>query len=282
MDQLPRVTLPSDWCHRPIMLSFAPCSNLCLYMFGAAACLQRASNFSAVQNQFRYHGISSGALVAAVLAVNADVPALFEKCMGLLDDLNIRRWGWIGAYSRTIRAIVQQAVRDRDVSEAFAPGKVRIGTTAFTPLPSLHEITSCETGTVLEQAILASCYIPVVWEDAIWLPDIGPCLDGGASGFLVDGDVVFGPYHSNHPDVGPAEEYPRQLVFQPVDARDMLRLFEDGYRDCARWIQAGCPSRQAERHRLLTEQSCGGALTMLREGLATFLEVTGVRKKPRS
>ena len=61
----------------------------------------------------------------------------------------------------------------------------------------------------------------------------GPAWDGGITCFLnPHDDFLFGPYHSQCPDVCPAVEYPRQLVFQPVDRRDLLRLFEDGTVDC--------------------------------------------------
>ena len=105
----------------------------------------------------------------------------------------------------------------------------------------------------------------------------GPAWDGGITCFLnPHDDFLFGPYHSQCPDVCPAVEYPRQLVFQPVDRRDLLRLFEDGYRDCARWVEAGCRSRQAERKDLILG---GGLRVLIREGCATFLEVCGIREK---
>lgn len=279
MESLPRVTLPPHLFDHSVTLAFAPCSNLCLYMFGAVACLQHAHNFADARQHFRFRGVSSGALVAAALALDTNLPALFEQCVGLLDTLNVRRWGWIGAYSCSIRELVKQAAQGKDIHTATAGGKLNIATTCFRPSPSLREITTFKNSSELEQAVLASCYIPVVWEDPIWLPDIGPCLDGGVSGFSVDGDFVFGPYHSNFPDVGPSAEYSRQLVFQPVDARDMLRLFEDGYRDCARWVEAGCPSRHAERQEKIFSQRAGGTCTMLREGWATFLEVSGIHEK---
>ena len=43
-----QVSLP-DYFAEGFVLSFAPCSNLCLYMLGAACCLQRASNFQSLK-----------------------------------------------------------------------------------------------------------------------------------------------------------------------------------------------------------------------------------------
>lgn len=279
LQTLPRVTLPETLLSHPVALSFAPCSNLCLYMFGAAACLQRATNFEDAKPGLCYRGVSSGSVVAAVLAVNADVPDLFERCLGLLDAINVRRWGWIGAYSATIREIVRRAASGKKVSLETAGGKLSVGTTVLSPWPCFHEVTAFESSFSLQQAVLASCFIPVVWEDSVWLQGVGPCLDGGASGFMVNGDIVVSPYHSNLPEVGPPVEYPRQLVFQPIDAGDMLRLFEDGYRDCAQWIDAGCPSRRDERQRAIDSMGGGGIAALLREGWSTLLEVSGVRQK---
>ena len=31
---------------------------------------------------------------------------------------------------------------------------------------------------------------PATLQEPIWLKDLGPCLDGGPFGFLIDGDVV--------------------------------------------------------------------------------------------
>jgi len=271
IEQLPQVTLPPHLTGKSLMFAFAPCSNLCIYMFGAVACLRRSRNFAEVEPNLRYSGVSSGALVASVCALGTDVVGLFERCVSLLDALNSRRCGWIGAYSRSIRAIVQRAAEGVDVGKATANSKLSVGTTAFDPLPYRHEISSFASQLELEEVVLASCYIPVVWEDPIWLRHIGPCLDGGASGFHVQGDFVFSPYHSNLPDVGPAVEYPRQLVFEPVDARDMLRLFEDGYRDCARWITEGCQSRREERQeRLFSSSKNMGFWSLCEEALAVL------------
>eukprot|EP00401_Gymnodinium_catenatum_P066869 CAMPEP_0117492074 /NCGR_PEP_ID=MMETSP0784-20121206/18395_1 /TAXON_ID=39447 /ORGANISM="" /LENGTH=355 /DNA_ID=CAMNT_0005286885 /DNA_START=70 /DNA_END=1137 /DNA_ORIENTATION=+ len=276
---LPRVELPFKAFADGVVLAFEPCSNLCVYNFGAAACLQRALNYEEIRPHLRFTGASSGALVAAVLALDADIMELFLKCLRLLGDLNTRRCGWIGAYSRTIRELVRAAAEVRDAAVPLRKECLRIRTTALGPLPFARDLTDFASQADLELAVLASCYIPVVWEEPIWLKGVGPCLDGGATGFLVDGDFVFGPYHSNLPDVGPEREYPRQLVFQPVDAQDLLRLFEDGYRDCARWVAVGCPSRRTERlDRTSNKESAGKVLA--REAWATFLEVAGIRAKP--
>lgn len=280
LEELPRVTLPKRMTEGTTTLAFAPCSNLCIYVFGVAACLRRATNFAEVEPHLRYHGVSSGALVAVSMAMGKDLQALFEECVGLLGILNVRRGGWIGAYSRTIRQIVHSSASGKsneEIHEATAEGRVSLGVTVLDPLPTQHQITNCASSKELEDAVLASCYIPVVWEQTIWLKDLGLCIDGGASGFLLDGDVVISPYHSNVPDVGPIDEYPRQLVFQPVDARDMVRLFEDGYQDCVRWVEGGCRSQRSVRQAKLQISSSVGAL--LREGMDTFLEVAGIRNK---
>jgi len=280
--ELPRLQLPTEAFADGAVLAFEPCSNLCIYNFGVAACLQRAVNFEEIRPRLRFAGTSSGALVAAFLALDADICSLFPKCVELLDGINTRRCGWVGVYSRTIRELVRTAGAGRDVRTALAGARLRIKVTEFAPLPSARELVEFNSQHELEQSVLASCYIPVVWEEPIWLPGIGPCLDGGAAGFLVNGDFVFGPYHSNLPDVGPVVEYVRQLVFQPVDEQDIIRLFEDGYRDCAAWIRQGCPSKSQERARKLfgaQSTALDNVKVLIAETAATFLEVAGIRNK---
>merc|ERR1712154_518163 len=154
-----------------------------------------------------------------------------------------------------------------------------MGTTVLNLLPGHHEITKFDSFADLQQAVLASCFIPMVWEEVIWLPGIGPCVDGGASSYMVDGDVVMSPNHDSISDVAPAVEFPRHFFFHPIDARDMLRLFEEGYRDCARWIDAGCPSKREVRQAAIATMVGGGVGTLLNKGLTTFLEVVGLRNK---
>ena len=45
----------------------------------------------------------------------------------------------------------------------------------------------------LAHVLLGSCYIPLVWESPVWLRGLGPAVDGGATRYLVDGDLVVGP-----------------------------------------------------------------------------------------
>jgi len=281
--EFPDVVLPDtlvaekDGPH--VAVAFVPCSNLCLYAFGAAACLQRAKNYEQLRPRLRFLGTSSGALVAVALALDVDVPKLFERCLDDLDTLNARVGGWIGAYSVTISGIVEAMCRLTPAPKAHerASEGLQISVTALDPLPSRREITHFDSDSAVVNTLLASCYIPIVWEWPVWLPSLGLCLDGGASGFLVDGDLVVGPYHSCLPDVKPRVEFPRHLVFQPVGRSDLLRLFEEGWRDAARWAATGHTNRAQRVEKM--QSSLSGVRTMLHEGLQTFLEVTGIKQK---
>jgi len=278
MQKLPRVTLPKNILGHPVTLAFAPCANLCTYMFGAVACLQRSTNYEDLKPNLRCSGVSSGSLVAAAATLHTDAAELFSKALPLFEASCERRGGWIGVYSRIIREVARMAASGKAVQEATSGGRLRIGVTALDPLPFFHEVTEYKSSLDIQEAILASCSVPIVFEQTIWLPGLGPCLDGGASRFVVDGDFVFSPYKSSTPDLGPEKEYSRQLVFGTVHAEDMLRLFEDGYRDCARWVEAGCPSRKEERSKAI--ESTNNVSTLFKEGWDTLLEVTGIRVKP--
>lgn len=62
-------------------------------------------------------------------------------------------------------------------------------------------------------------------------------------------------------------------VAAQVDAQDMLRLFEDGYRHCVSWIQQGCPSRRSERQAVWAEPGSGSPKTLVMEGWKTLREL---------
>lgn len=261
-------------------VAFAPCSNLCVYGFGAAACLQRARGFQAKDLVFR--GVSSGSLIAAALAMEVDIVALFETSVHWLDAINYRVGGWVGAYSETITGIVRDACAlagGEQACERLPAGRLEIGATELAPLPRRLDFKAYTSNHELEVAILSSCYIPVVWERPIWMPGRGLAVDGGASAFVSVGDLVVGPYHSGFPDIGPKKEFPRHLVFSPVARPDMLRLFEEGFRDAAAWLERG--DRQADL--ALAEKreqlAANGSSALLSEAWGTLLEVLGIKKK---
>ena len=76
--------------------------------------------------------------------------------------LNHRRGGWLGAYSTTIRQILRHAT---SASVSVEPGTLQVGVTAFDVAPQLKEIKDFQSAKDVEETVLASCYIPVVWEE---------------------------------------------------------------------------------------------------------------------
>lgn len=236
--------------------------------------------YDELRPRLKFHGVSSGALVSLALALDVDIPAVFEHCVQGLDALNARTGGWIGAYSATIRGIVEAMCSFGGGESAYkrASGQVDFGVTTFEPFPVRRQLGEFASNEALVRAVLATCYIPVVWEETVWLRGLGFCLDGAASGFMVDGDVVVGPYHSGHPDIYPPREFPRQLVFKPVAMPDLLRLFEEGWRDAAQWAKSGGPMAREARQRQMAVAGFG-MRTLLQEGAATFLEVVGLRRR---
>jgi len=85
-------------------------------------------------------------------------------------------------------------------------------------------------------------------------------VDGCVVKFLPDkANCVISPYHCQLPDVCPEFEYSGELVFSIHHPSDDLRLFEDGFLDTVRWLEAGAPSREKEREQAFPPDACGFA-----------------------
>mmetsp|Transcript_35737 Transcript_35737/g.111544 ORF Transcript_35737/g.111544 Transcript_35737/m.111544 type:complete len:146 (+) Transcript_35737:1-438(+) len=126
-------------------------------------------------------------------------------------------------------------------------------------------------------AVLASFYIPVAYEQPMVLPGLGVCLDGCVCSFLPNVRCVISPYHCHLADIFPAEEYECTLVFNLLHGDDVLRLFEDGYLDCLRWLERGAPSRFGERKGSFAPRGAS-FLALLKQGFLVFLSLAGLRR----
>eukprot|EP00811_Abedinium_folium_P006567 NODE_16052_length_1014_cov_8.224352.p2 GENE.NODE_16052_length_1014_cov_8.224352~~NODE_16052_length_1014_cov_8.224352.p2 ORF type:complete len:216 (+),score=66.50 NODE_16052_length_1014_cov_8.224352:286-933(+) len=212
------------------------------------------------------------------LAMDINICEVMDSILRMFTDQNTRVGGYVGAYSSLVRGTMEVICAAAGGASAFkrANGRLEVYLTALAPHPKLAVVTEYSSNENLMQTILGSCYAPVVFEEPILLPEHGLVLDGAIANFRVNGNLVVGPYHSGMPDIGPKEEFSRQLVFKPVDGRDLLRLFEDGWRDAAVWAAAGSPQNGADRR-----QSSGtGFTSLIGEGLALALEVVGLKNKP--
>eukprot|EP00929_Paragymnodinium_shiwhaense_P115342 TRINITY_DN84124_c0_g1_i1.p1 TRINITY_DN84124_c0_g1~~TRINITY_DN84124_c0_g1_i1.p1 ORF type:complete len:370 (+),score=46.12 TRINITY_DN84124_c0_g1_i1:65-1174(+) len=289
--ELPESRLQDCTPSSPFVVTFAPCANLCIYGFGVAARLQRAKNFQGHlrAGRIRCRGVSSGGLCATALAMEADIAEAFANCLGGFVKANTRVGGWVGHYTKLITGVVesifQVAGDDKNNyhrANSVVPGcpKLQLSVTCLSPLPCRKELSSFASNEELMSSALGSCFIPVVWEETTWSRHYGLCLDGAISGFVDHGDIVVGPYHSTFPDIYPQKEFPRALVFAAIAKDDMLRLFEEGFRDAHKWLSAGgaaSPDRVRAREELCARS--GGLAAMVLEGFACLLEVVGLREK---
>mmetsp|Transcript_109408 Transcript_109408/g.332659 ORF Transcript_109408/g.332659 Transcript_109408/m.332659 type:complete len:261 (-) Transcript_109408:7-789(-) len=248
-----------------------------IYTGGVAACLQRCPNYAEVSPHLRFYGASCGAFLASVLAADHELLTLLPEMLAWTVRYRGRLWGMIGAYSASITAIVWSIFSDPARFER-ARARLGIGVTAFRP--GLEHVAVRDFGSAKElvTTLLGSCYIPVAFEEPQWSPELGPLWDGGILEFAPQGDVVFSPYEACCPDVFPAKTYPRSLTFFPPHERDAVRLFEDGYMDCLRWLEAGAPSRRREREELTATAS--GIWPLLQEARRFLRDVLGPREQP--
>eukprot|EP00401_Gymnodinium_catenatum_P067034 CAMPEP_0117518616 /NCGR_PEP_ID=MMETSP0784-20121206/32223_1 /TAXON_ID=39447 /ORGANISM="" /LENGTH=344 /DNA_ID=CAMNT_0005314541 /DNA_START=15 /DNA_END=1049 /DNA_ORIENTATION=+ len=259
-------------------VAFAGCANLCMYSFGVAYALQQAPGSNAVR--WHWSGASSGAVVAAPLAMGLSCADVVLNAHQRFVKERMRVGGCIGIYSRSIRGIMQDQIdaarsAGRDVLRAVA-GRLSVSVTSFSPGPTHVAVTGFPSEVDIVDTVLASCYIPVAYEDPIVLRGLGFCIDGCVCGFLPNARCVISPYHCNLADVGPATEYPGTLVFNLLHGDDVLRLFEDGYLDCLRWLDNGAPSNCSERD--ASSSAVGKSFrALVWQGFRVFLSIAGIK-----
>lgn len=244
-------------------ISFGPCANLMIYTGGVAACLQRCPNYAEVAPHLRFYGVSCGAFIASTMAADCDILEMLPEMLSWTAKFQGRLWGLIGAYSESITSIVWGVFSDPTRFER-ARGRLGFGVTAFQPHPERVAVYDFATASDLVTTLLGSCYIPVAFEMPQWSPTMGPLWDGGILEFATQGDIVVSPYESTVPEIFPRVPYPRRFTFFPPHESDAVQLFEDGYMDCLRWLQAGAPLRHEERQQVVGSGS--GIRPLLVEG----------------
>ena len=285
LEYLPPVpSLPED--ERTETIAFAGCANLCCYTLGAAYAVQCAPNYSELRQQgkLRVAGGSSGALVGAFFAMDLDCSICVQIMRTRFRAHRQRLGGCIGIFSREVREILRSAMRTANAGRTDDPvsrldGRLRVSVTRFNPAPQREVITSYPDEAALLDVVLASCFIPVAYESPVVLstPGLGFCVDGCAMDFLPMASCVVSPYHSHSADIYPAVEYPTALVFSMVHADDVLKLFEDGYLDTVRWLEAHRPCRERERAAVCA-QPAGGLAAFAAVALQAFLELLGLKR----
>jgi hypothetical protein len=268
-------------------IAFAGCANLCCYTLGAAYALQRAPNYSKLRQQgkLRVSGGSSGALIGSFFAMDLDGSICLQLLRSRFCAHKHRLGGCIGIFSREVRHILQTAMRSANSTRTDEPverlegERLRVSVTRFNPAPQHVVVSDFADEASLLDAVLASCYIPVAYETPVVLsaPALGFCVDGCALSFLPMASCVVSPYHAHNADIFPAREYPSALVFSLVHADDVLKLFEDGYLDTVRWLEAQAPSRECERL-AVHAQSTGGLAAFAGVAVQVFLELLGVKR----
>ena len=154
--------------------------------------------------------------------------------------------------------------------------------TCFRPVPTHAVVSEFSSEQELLDAILASCYIPIAYEDPVVLENLGFCVDGCVCSFLPNAKCVVSPYHCHLGDIAPAQEYDGSLVFNLLHGQDVLRLFEDGYLDCVKWLDAGAPSNAGKRARQFYGSSTKSLQALLFQGLRVFLNMAGFCQRPAS
>ncbi|CAK8991724.1 unnamed protein product [Durusdinium trenchii] len=242
MPEPPPFPVPTD----EFTITFGPCANLMIYTGGVACCLQRCPNFAEVKSKLRFHGVSSGAFIAATMAADVELLEMLPEMLSWTQRFRSRLWGLVGAYSASISEIVWRIFSR---AECFERAKtcLSMGVTTFTPFPGRFVMDTFDSASELVTALLGSCYIPVAFEVPQWSQNHGPFWDGGIFEFASQGDLVVSPFEGVLPDVYPEVPYPKCFSFFPPHEADAVSLFEDGYMDCLRWLEQGAVARKEAR-----------------------------------
>lgn len=124
-------------------------------------------------------------------------------------------------------------------------------------------------------AVLASCFIPVAYEEMIIYKDFGFIVDGCLSAPPLQADIVISPYEEHLPDVCPKESFPTSLVFSLLHKDDVVSLFEKGYLDAVEWINNGCVTREPEREKIFGDTKLG-VMALVMVGVRCLLEIAGM------
>lgn len=261
-------------------VAIAGCANLAMYTFGAAYALQRAPNYATrlAEGGLVASGGSSGAFVAAPLAMGIDCARMLRLCHAAFARHRRRFGGCVGIYSQSVRGVLAQAIAEADdgpLEKLRLGGRLLVSVTRFAPQP-VHAVVSsfADTEEVLD-AVLASCYIPIAYESPVVVRGLGFCIDGCALSFLPTADAVISPYHCHTAEVSPGEQYPHAMVFNLLHGSDILRLFEDGYLDTVRWLEGGGASRDAERRAKVSGKRCASTRALVAEGVRVALDLVG-------
>lgn len=236
-------------------LAFAGCANLCMYMAGVAYAIQQAPNFEAQKGKLKVRGGSSGAFVAAPFASGCNMAEFMRLTHEKFAQNSRRLGGCIGLYSASIGSILGESLSQAKVPPLELKSLLELSVTRFAPWPEHVVVDEFRKQEELVDTVLASCYLPVAYEIPKRLRNLGFCVDGCALQFLPNAQCVVSPYHCHLPDVGPAAEYPRSLVFNLMHGDDVLRLFEDGYLDTIRWLERGGTSKLFERQQAASEDA---------------------------
>ena len=289
LDQLPQPpALPAN----VRSIEIAGCANLCMYTAGACFALQRAETCKRriTAGEVVVRGGSSGSFVAAALVTGSDCAELMRLCRVRFATHRRRFGGCIGIFSSSVHSILKQLfeqtqhIAETDEKPSILPDgqllrgfKLEVSLTQFLPMPTHTMETEFHDTSQLLNTVLASCYIPIAYEWPIVLPGRGFCVDGCALRFLPNADCVVSPYHCHTADVTPTSEYPRAMVFNLLHPDDVLTLFEDGYMDAVRWLEAGGSSRTTEREKLQRNPTSASLRALWSEGWRVFQEMCAMR-----
>ena len=223
--------------------SFCGCSWMLFYHLGVASAIQQQLVRPA---EVSFCGASCGSLVAAALAIDVPMDRVLAFGLELHAASDSRLAGPMGDMSRIVRTGLE-GLLPIDAHEQMnrltaAGGKLVVSLSVWEPPMALRNVldqreTFCSRDELID-LLLASCYIPLYYEDMQWYGQ-KLVFDGGATDNMpvIDKHTV-----TVSPKCAAAVISPRTRVFpdcisiMPGSQQDCLELFEQGRTDADLFI----------------------------------------------
>mmetsp|Transcript_37901 Transcript_37901/g.89671 ORF Transcript_37901/g.89671 Transcript_37901/m.89671 type:complete len:356 (-) Transcript_37901:19-1086(-) len=215
--------------------SFDGCSWLMSFHLGVATALVDAMGWKGV-SQLHFCGSSCGSLIAVALACRVDLGQMREFVFEMLDVALVRFLGPIGTMTAFVKGGLVSMLPEN--AHDLASGRLWVSLSALCPQPKNVRASAWASRQELIACCLASCYIPIYYEEPVeFQGHVG--VDGGLTDNqpVTDANTVtVSPWAHGEALIRPSQTYPASFSIVPGSREDMEAIYWDGYGACVAWM----------------------------------------------
>ncbi|KAJ3321014.1 hypothetical protein HDV06_004673 [Boothiomyces sp. JEL0866] len=224
---------PSGYQTETISFSFCDTNWLFFYQLGVAECLIDCVNPSILHSSL-FVGTGTGAIVATILALELDIHQIQLILMNFVSELSKKPFGYISVLSENWREKLEEII-----PEIAVPKNLYISLTNFDTFDN-HITNIYRSRSELIDAILASCYTPILYESPVKIKN-SFYINGSFSKYMpiLDGLTITVSAHKDEADICPSitRYTPIQTHFPSHDLKTLELQIVDGYKDTKRWLK---------------------------------------------